>query len=90
MNLWTSLFVEISLFENDVAESQKCIDSNANYLLNIPKSARVYNWSLSSFFSTPDRLQQYSVVGGHHVSFIISKSGAVSFLWKLLFWSAIS
>ena len=45
----------------DVAESQKYNDSNANDLLNIPKSARVYNWSLSFFFSTPDRLQQYSV-----------------------------
>ena len=43
-------------------ESQKCIDSNANYLLNIPKSARVYDWSLISFLSTPDRLKQYSVV----------------------------
>ena len=61
MNLWTSFFVEISHFKNDVAESQKCIDSNANYLLNIPKSARVYNWPLSSLLSTPDRLQQYSL-----------------------------
>ena len=37
MNLWASSFVKISYFENDVAESQKCIDLSANYLFKYVK-----------------------------------------------------
>ena len=52
MNLWASFFVKISHFENDVAESQKCIYLAQITLLNMSKSARVYNRPLSSLHST--------------------------------------
>ena len=89
MNLWTSFFVEISHFKNDIAKSQKYTDSNANYLLNVLKSARVYNWSLGSFLSTPDRLQQHSVAGAscefHYLEEQCRKRSR-----KLHLWCAIS
>ena len=47
--------------------------------LNMPKSAKVYDRSLSSLLSTPDSLQQYSAVSAESQKCIDSNA---NFLFK--------